>query len=77
MNTLLKICLVSLSGLAVSSCGYGYNMHHSGAYGYSSARIYERTFYPAAYVGPYPAYSPVYVGENFNHYYGGMGGRMH
>lgn len=77
MNTIRNVLLLSMLALAVSSCGRGYNMHHSG-YGY--APVYERPLYPAVYVGtPYLAYSQSsYVGANSNHYYGGgMGGGMH
>ena len=77
MKTLLTVLLLSLLAVAVSSCGRGYGMHHSGPYG--NAQVYERTFYPAVHVGAsYPLYPRVYAeGYATHHYGGGMGGWMH
>jgi hypothetical protein len=75
MKTIMKVGLLSLLAIAVSSCARGYDTHHSGHYG--SAQVYERMPYSTVYVEtPYPAYSrTTSVGSHLNSYsIGGMGG---
>ena len=69
MKTFFTVLLLSLLAMGVSSCSHGYTTY-SGAYGYT--RDYERTPYPAVYIGtPSAGYSRPYRGSN--HYYSGCG----